>query len=193
MYPSANHEPPSSPPSLNITNHYLTLDTPTPYPEILNLTITPSLSSAAHFTPIYQRATQHPKTGSWSCAWHKFLPPNDNSTLGDSISDVQLSVLNWNPSPLLMTSWTALKNNLKQDWRYVAYGFKVLSDGEGDTRVRNSEGRGTFLAYMGDEGRVLVGYTEADNGEFCSKICFRDVGASGSREGVRRIILLTVL
>lgn len=160
----------SAPLSLNITDHYLSLDDPTPYPEIRNITTSLSPASAVHFTPIYQRASQSPKSGAWSCAWHKFVAPDTvyNRTTGGSATDVFLGTLNWDPSPLLMTSYGALKRDFKEAWTSVAYGWVVISNGAGDTRVIGTLVRSTFLAHRGDDGRVLVGHTDmakVDEGE----------------------------
>lgn len=160
----------SAPLSLNIIDHYLSLDDPTPYPEIRNITTSPSPASAVHFTPIYQRASQSPKTGAWSCAWHEFVAPDTvyNRTTGGSATDVFLGTLNWDPSPLLMTSYGALKRDFKEAWTSVAYGWVVISNGAGDTRVIGTLVRSTFLAHRGDDGRVLVGHTDmakVDEGE----------------------------
>ncbi|RZK27468.1 MAG: hypothetical protein EOO61_23410, partial [Hymenobacter sp.] len=132
----------SAPTSFNITNQYLTLDDPTPYPEILNFTLGPSLDSAVRFTPIYQRASQSPKSGAWACAWYEFIAPDTvyNYTVPGSGSDVLLGKLNWDPSPLLMTSYNALKRDFKEDWTSLSFGWIVLSNGEGDTRVTGSMG-----------------------------------------------------
>ncbi|KAH7401093.1 hypothetical protein DE146DRAFT_736047 [Phaeosphaeria sp. MPI-PUGE-AT-0046c] len=162
MHSTAYNYTLSAPLSFNITDLYLTPDGPTPYQEILNLTIGPSLDSAVRFTPIYQRAFQSPKSGIWGCAWHRFIALDTvyNYTVPGTNGDVVLGKLDWDPSPLLMTSYNALKRDFKEKWSLISHGWIVTSNGEGDTRVMGSMARGTFLTYIGDDGRVLVGHAD---------------------------------
>ncbi|EMD68958.1 hypothetical protein COCSADRAFT_155193 [Bipolaris sorokiniana ND90Pr] len=160
----------SAPSSLNITEHYLTLDNPTGYLNIRNVTVHPSIFYAVGFIPIYQPASQSPKSGAWSCAWHKFIEEHTvyNYTLGGSDTDLELSKLNWDPSPLLFTSYKALKTDFRESWTSVSFGWIVTKNVEGDTRVMGSMARGTFLAYRGDNGKILVGHADMaklDDGE----------------------------
>ncbi|EMD96318.1 hypothetical protein COCC4DRAFT_29630 [Bipolaris maydis ATCC 48331] len=161
---------PSAPSSLNVTGHYLTLDQPTGYLNIRNITVHPDIFYAVGYLPIYQPASQSPKSGAWSCAWHKFVEKHTvyNYTQGGSDSDLELIKLNWDPSPLLFGSERALRTDFRESWTSMSFGWIVTKNAEGDTRVMGSMARGTFLAYQGDNGKILVGHADTaklDNGK----------------------------
>jgi hypothetical protein len=162
--------PPSAPASLNITNHYLTLDKATPYLVIRNITVQSDIFYASHFLPIYTRASQSPKSGAWSCAWHKFVDQYTvyNYTVPGSNTDLELVKLNWDPSPLLFTSYQGMKTFFEEKWTSISFEWIVSRNKEGDTRVMGSMARGSFFAYTGDNGKVLVGHADmakVDGGE----------------------------
>jgi hypothetical protein len=148
-----------------VANQWLSLETfsyEPPYPDFINITLSPKKEDAMLFTVKMERPSMHPKIDLWLCGWWQWNAwSKTGSFLGTNLKLFSVStIINDRIEPLQLANDGAMGHGIGG-----LFGTLILTNGT-DTSVKWKGSNLRMIAYQpdpADDSKILLGSIPEDS------------------------------